>query len=134
MAEIRRSTGGRSAQANIRSIKSHSGSGSPFEIKNARPATGEFGIRLALGAQSNDILKLVIGQGMRLVTAGIAIGLALAFALTRLIAKLLFGISATDPAIFVWIAFLLIAVALLACWLPARKAIQVDPLVALRHE
>jgi putative ABC transport system permease protein len=96
--------------------------------------TGEFGIRIALGAQSSDILKLVVGQGMRLVVSGLALGLITSFALTRLMTKLLFGISPSDPWTFAGIALLLTTVALFACWLPARRATKVDPLVALRHE
>jgi predicted permease len=96
--------------------------------------TGEFGVRLAVGAQRADILKLVIRQGMRLVAAGLVLGLTASFILTRLMKRLLFGVTANDPSTFVVIAVLLLAVALLACWIPARRATKVDPLVALRSE
>jgi len=96
--------------------------------------THEIGIRLALGAQSADVLRLIIGQGIKLVACGVAIGLAAAFALTRLIQALLFGVRAMDPLMFVSIALLLASVALLACWIPARRATKVDPVIALRAE
>jgi predicted permease len=96
--------------------------------------TREIGIRVALGAQGSDVLKLVIGQGMILVTAGIAIGLIGAFALTRVLSSLLFGVSATDLPTFIVVTFLLVMIALLACWVPAWRATKVDPMTALRCE
>jgi putative ABC transport system permease protein len=96
--------------------------------------TQEIGIRVALGAARRDVLRLVVGQGMRLALIGMAAGLAVAFALTRLMSTLLFGVSPTDPMIFGSIALLIVTVALLACLIPARRATKVDPMVALRSE
>jgi putative ABC transport system permease protein len=93
----------------------------------------EIGIRLTLGAQQSDILKMVLLQGLKLALAGVAAGMIAAFALTRLLSNLLFAVAATDPATYVVIPAMLLAVALLACYIPARRAMQVDPAVSLRE-
>ena len=101
---------------------------------NVANRRNEFGIRLALGAQTANVLRMILAQGLRLAIAGVVVGLLGAFALTRLLKGLLFGISASDPLTFAVLAIVLIGVALLACWIPARRATKVDPLEALRSE
>jgi putative ABC transport system permease protein len=96
--------------------------------------THELGVRLALGAQRRDVLRLVLTHGMKMALGGVALGLVVALGLTRLISKMLYGVSATDPVTFVVITLLLMTVALAACFIPAWRATQVDPLVALRSE
>jgi ABC-type antimicrobial peptide transport system permease subunit len=96
--------------------------------------THEFGIRLALGAQRASIMRMVFRQGLGLAIAGAAIGLAVAAEVSRLMAGLLFGVRPTDPLTFAGVSVLLTGVALVACYLPARRAIRVDPIVALRSE
>jgi putative ABC transport system permease protein len=96
--------------------------------------TREIGIRVTLGAETRDVLRLVLRQGLTLTFTGVTIGVAAAFALTRLMKALLFGVSATDPLTFVGVALLLTLIAVLACWIPARRATKVDPMIALRSE
>src|SRR5262249_20364901 len=96
--------------------------------------TREMGIRIALGATRRQILTLTMGHGIRLAVLGLTAGLALATVGTRLLRSQLYGISATDPLTFIAISSLLLAVALLACWMPSRRASKVDPMVALRYE
>jgi putative ABC transport system permease protein len=96
--------------------------------------TSEIGVRVALGAQRNDILKLIVGQGLKLVLIGVAAGLAGALALSQVLTQFLYGVAPSDPVTFVATAVILTAVAALACWIPARRAMRVDPIVALRYE
>jgi ABC-type antimicrobial peptide transport system permease subunit len=96
--------------------------------------TQEIGIRLAIGAQRGDLLRLVLGEGARLAAFGVVIGIVASFAITRLLSSLLFGISVTDPLTFAGVAALLFLVALAASYIPARRAMRVDPVTALRYE
>ena len=96
--------------------------------------TREIGVRVALGAAPAGILRMILGQGLRTIFIGVAIGIAASLALTRTVQSLLFGVTATDPVTFGGVTLLLVGAALLACYIPARRATKVDPMVALRHE
>ncbi len=96
--------------------------------------TREIGVRMALGAHPRDVLRLILGEGLKLVLAGVVLGIIAALAMTRLLSTLIYGVSATDPLIFLSVVTLLVAVALAACFIPARRAMRVDPIVALRYE
>jgi ABC-type antimicrobial peptide transport system permease subunit len=96
--------------------------------------THEIGIRIALGAQQRNVLMLILGEGTKTALIGVAIGLAAALGLTRLMASVLYGVSATDPLTFAAVAIVLTFVALVACYIPARRAMRVDPIIALRYE
>jgi putative ABC transport system permease protein len=96
--------------------------------------TREIGIRMALGAQAGDVLRLVLRQGLGLSLVGVAVGIAASLAGTRVLRGLLYGVAPTDPATFAAVALLLVTVALVACLIPARRALRVDPVVALRHD
>src|SRR5207237_298890 len=105
----------------------------PSDVAAIAERTREIGIRMALGAQRRDVFRLIIGQGLMLALGGVGVGVAAASALTRFLAKLLFGVSATDPLTFGAIALLLTGIVLLACFIPARRALKIDPMVALRY-
>ena len=91
-------------------------------------------MRMALGAQRLDVLKLMIGQGMKLTLAGAALGLGVSVVVTRLLKSMLFGVSATDPTTLVMVVLVLVAVALLACYIPTRRALKIDPMTTLKYE
>ncbi len=101
---------------------------------SVRRRVREIGVRMALGAQRMDVIRMILGQGVRLTLIGVVIGVAVALVLTRLMASQLFQVSATDPLTFGGVAVMLVLVAMAACYIPARRAAKVDPMVALRYE
>jgi ABC-type antimicrobial peptide transport system permease subunit len=96
--------------------------------------TREIGVRMALGAHRGDVLRLILGEGLKLVLTGAVLGIVFALIATRFIATMIYGVSATDPLIFLYVITLLVVVSLAACYVPARRAMRVDPIVALRYE
>jgi ABC-type antimicrobial peptide transport system permease subunit len=99
-----------------------------------RQRTHEIGIRMALGAQRRDVVRMVLGEGLRVALLGVVVGIVAALGLTRLLTQMIFGVRTVDPLTFAGVAILLTFVAMVACYIPARRAMRVDPIVALRYE